>query len=401
VEEEVPEVPEQELPPEPEPSMVPIDMRGDLDTDDEDIRKWTESFGDEDSYVKIMKLDSKGRLIFISQTDRDTACEVFLQENWGEGKYKLNLYKADNTYLKSKTLYIGPGKDKPRQLDNPQPADNSQKSDSSDLVLKMMIEQNRSNQQLLAEIIKAQGNNGKSGAQELAEIMAILQSSMPKPAEQPSTTKLLIEVLPVVKEIVALGKGITGGGGESRNWLDTIKEMAPELLTTMKQMSANKAAANAAAGSAPPMGNRPFHPTDTPPEGVRVNLPAAEPGEPEMDLSKLPGLSLADAMQLRTGIMFLKRQALSGKDPAVFVDFVLNTLDENQAAGLLKILDRQYEDVSILDPELLSPIYRPWFEAFLTELKNAISESDNSSGDPGDQGDVIQDAGPVPAGVQE
>ena len=388
VEEPIDKEPEQDLPPDPEPSPGTIDMRS---PEDEDIREFLNRFGNEESRVKINKFDHAGHLRFLHECDIDSASETYIQENWGEGRYKLTLWGPDKSYLTCKTLHIGPGKEKPR-LDPviaQEPARETPVNGGMELVLQMMIEQNRQSSQLLAELIKAQGS-GKSSAAELAEIMAILKAGQGSSDGAGGGVKLLVEVMPVVKEIISMAS--RAGSGGDRTWLDTIKDAAPDFIAAIKQMAVNKGDANA--GRAMPPGQY------VTPEHTTVSLPENNPPEEfTMDLSKLPGLTKTDALQLRAGIGYLKKQALGRKDPLVFVDFVLNTIDGNQAAGLLKILDRQYEDVGILDPDLLNPIYRPWFETFFRELKSAISESNNSDGNGGDPGELESDAGPVPEGI--
>ena len=76
VEEEILDTPEPELPPETEPLPGPIDMRGDADPEDEDIRKFLSGMGDDECVVKIFKLDANAKLRFVGQTDIESASEV-------------------------------------------------------------------------------------------------------------------------------------------------------------------------------------------------------------------------------------------------------------------------------------------------------------------------------------
>lgn len=106
---------------------------------------------------------------------------------------------------------------------------------------------------------------------------------------------------------------------------------------------------------------------EIPPTG-RIPANASEQASAEPDLAPL-----------KAGINFLKGDALRGVDSGVWVDWLLNHLDNPQWQPLLEYVHKPYAEFVKLDPDLDKPQFKPFFESILNGLHEAFEENRNES----------------------
>lgn len=344
-----------------------------LEPPDEELKKFFSDFGADGLTIKVYKYDpGTNRPSFRLDTDLEGANESFLQQNFGPGKYNLRAYK-NGVYGGSRTVIIGEGIAKPATAPAaPAPVINV--PTSSDPMIQVQMEMMRQEMQLtrdmfLKMIDKMGDTGGKSDLTELAQAMAILKTAMPQQSPTVSPLTVINDAIPLVKQLIDLGAG-REPGEKSEGWPGLIKDAIREIPNVMKGFSAMK---SLAPGS------------HMPPAANPVEIPAAVD---ETTIGKI-----------RAGLQFLKTRVLKKSPPGVWVDFVMETLDDEQSRQLADLITQPYDQIAQIDPELMSPVYRPWFEQFFAELRNELQQPDASGGTAGDGPDPAGDAGTGPAVV--
>ncbi len=348
-----------------------------ISQDEDDLKKFFEGLGGSEVIIKISKYDAaSNRPRYLQDTDLEGASEAYIQTNWGEGRYLLRAYK-EGTVIGSKTVHIGPPLQKNLPQSAAQPVFVSPPTTDPliSMQIEMMREESRLNRDLMLKMIEKIGGNEKSGATELAEVMAMLKPVLTPPAPTGgSALSLISEAIPLVKQLIELG---ASGGTEKKGWMDTVREIVPEVAGVLKSMSASRMPVQSVPTAPAPVA--PY------PGGTPVAIPAAPAALANIDPQQI--------QLIRSAIAFLKTRALRDADPNAFVGYVLNTLDDEQSMSIAKLLERPYDDIAVLDPELVTAVYRPWFEEFFGGLKDALSQRDSTGGQGGDSPDATPNAG--------
>jgi hypothetical protein len=284
------------------------------------------------------------------------ATEEYIQSEYGEGKYVVKLHDIDGSYIASKRLNIGPPPARQvlqAQADLQRPAEilgNTQ--------LELLRAELAANRELLARLIDKVGMNHGSSVSELTEVLRIAQTM--NPVKEPGA--VLSQLVDVFKAGLNLG---ASGGAPEKSWTDTVKNVLdsiPEVISMLK------------------------------PPGV----PGAEPGKNLVETAPAqPAPADARLAMLRNGIAYLKSKARAGKDPGLWIDFVVDNLDEPQWADMATYLEKPFDEIAqALDPEIMLPIYRPWFEQLFRGLSHAIRERVDTGRPAGNGLDIAADGGP-------
>lgn len=345
-----------------------------LDPPDDDLVKFFSDKG-EDVTIKVYKYDSAtNRPNFRADTDLDGFSEVWLQNNFGPGKYSLRAYRAGN-YVGGRTVNIGEGIAKNpspvpgREIIIPQPA-------GADPMIQMQLEQMRldaqTNRELLLKLIDRQsGDGGKSTLTELAEAMAILKTAQPQ-QESTSPMKLISDALPVIKQLIDMA---AGRPEKSDSWVGLARDVVAELPNVISKLP------------------------------IRQPAAAEQPAPAVVQLNPQPAISAGDIIsQLKKGLEYLKKRALKKSDPSDYVNIVLDMAEDWPPEYVDSFLETPYEEFGKLDPDLMDPVYRPWFEKLFQELRNALSElpePGTPAGEAGDTGNTKGDAGVNSAGMPD
>ncbi len=347
----------------PQQIETPIESRAEKTNVDDDIKMFLDSLsGEGDIVVRIYKYDdASNHPRYRMQADPESVSEAYIQEQLKAGRFLLRVFKEGRA-VGSKTVYIG---DPPLsvQKDNddritalpaaPAPAG---LDPLLALQLETMRQDNQNQKELLFKIIDKLGNNGKSNSSitELVEVMTVMKQLNPPPAPE-NPLKMLADAFPLVEKLIDMVS--SGGGSQKPSWLglagDLVKEV-PKMLGSIIAAKNGKAASD-----------------------VSTSSLAVDSQLLQIDGEALEGL--------RQGLFFLKTRAQKNSDPGLFVDLTMDTLDQKQSLALVSVLERPYEEIAKIDPDLLNPAIRPWFEKFFEVLKNALQQSVNSIGDTSNQ----------------
>lgn len=344
------------------------------------LQNFLDGLGEGEIVIKIYKFDATtNRPRFMADVGLEAANEAFCQANWGEGRYQLKAYK-EGKHQGSRTVLVGPPLQKAAP---PQPIFLPPVKEGLDAATQIQLEMIRQEMQSNREFMKLmlesmhQKDNAKSGSMELAEIMVMLKGVMPAPVSGPNILETITQAIPLVKELIGLGAN--GGAAPEKTWIDHAKDFLPEVGSIMKTILSSRN------GAQPPA------PAQTPPA-------AAMPLTVEAPVLGLPPDKLE---QIRWYFSMLKGRANAKSNPLVFVDVVMETLDDEQSLAICRLLDKSYEEIAVIDPEILDPIkYRPWFEEFFGGLRDAIIERNSPAGAGSDDNEPPADAGTGDSGVK-
>lgn len=324
-----------------------------------DFKTFIQSLAPVDARVKIWRFDDAGREVFQGVCQVDSVSEEFIQTRYGEGDYTVRLVNPAGTYVGTRKISIGPAPIKePTPIAVPQPVE------SREQLLSMQIEALRTelnNQRelvyRLVDRLGAGDGRPSSGIGEVAEALKMLHGF----AQPPTMLNSIADIISVVKQLRDISAG--SGEGETRGVVGVIKDVVqavPEALAAMRGTASVE--------------RRNFVPA----------LPdTAPPAQITAEDSRL-GL-------LRVGINYLKAKARARSDVGLYVDFIADNFNDPQWYPFVSLLERPYEEVTKIDAELLQPLYRPWFESLLNELRNAISDRSVTTGTVRDASDASGD----------
>jgi hypothetical protein len=333
---------------------------------DQALQDYLKGIGEDNLSVKIFKQKvGTSKYSYCGETTVDLADEAFIQKNFGEGKYQIRCF-YEGKFKGARTIEIEQGIKNPEEEDSgpvflPSPAASL---DPMTLQLEMIREDARTNREILLKMLD-RNTGDRTSAMELAQVMAMLNSMKPAQSEGASPMKMFSEMVPFIREMMKLMGG-NPPEPEEGGWLGIANKVITQVPDIMKIFRSNPAPLQSAE---PENGNTPA----IAPQAAALMLP------PEM------------VKQLQWVFSLLKNRAAVNADPLTFVDLAMNTLDIQQTQVIISLLDKPYEEIAALDAELLTPLYRPWFETFFRELKNAIIERNTAGGSESDGADAGSD----------
>lgn len=85
--------------------------------------------------------------------------------------------------------------------------------------------------------------------------------------------------------------------------------------------------------------------------------------------------------QMMYGIGYLKTRCLLGKDPGLWIEMLMDNMDQEHYASIVGLVDKTIDEIAALtDPSIAKLPFRSWFERVFQGVKNAIAERDKSDG---------------------
>lgn len=102
---------------------------------------------------------------------------------------------------------------------------------------------------------------------------------------------------------------------------------------------------------------------------------------------------------MRQGITWLKRKALAGSDPGLYIDIVVDNQDDGLYAKLIsRILENDFSTFAALDADISRPEYEPFFRAIYDGIRSVFIQPDKVVLDTaragGNDGDTAKDGKP-------
>lgn len=305
-----------------EPGSRPFDVEA--PDESEVFNELRAKFGEQEIKYKVYRASDKGlSYCFTSVGDMD---EDYIQENYGGGKYIVKVL-VNNRFAEKHELLIAERMKKGVSEQNPELAP---RIDPNNIEARLLREELAFTRNMLLE-------RAKSGTQSPVG-----------------------EIVDAVKTM----HGMNGGGNGGSN-LSQFKEMF-ELAQMMAGMMN---------GGAP----------DWKTELLKTAKEVAGPVLADIARKQMAGATAPQQIQgetqmippdtmIKQGIEFLKSRAMSGMDPGLAVDWIVNNANDPMYAGFIQqILGQPFEFLVKLDPALSQPPFDTWFRLLYDGLKAAFT----------------------------
>ena len=338
---------------------------------EQDLNHFMTSMGADGSKIRIYRLDMSGNRVFVSACSVDTVSEEYIQELFGAGKYDVRLFDAAGHYMAQRRIYIsGSGAQEGKNAPVLQPtAVNGNGNGNGNIQLDMLRSELAASREVMLELVRSLsgGNQGGSTLSEFAAAMAALKETVKAP-EGPSPFAMVTDLIGVLKQGIELGKtGLAGDGKEG--WFGVIKDVVASIPAVAAAFKPGTASAPVAAS-------------------IENNPGASMPLQLPIELKN----------QLKMGIEYLKSRARLNKDPSLWVDMIIDNLDDSYYVELAKLSTMSLDDfaAAIADPEILNPVYKTWFEQLMKGVKNALEEHGIEDGAGSNNPDVTDNVKPGP-----
>lgn len=324
------------------------------ETPPEDILCFLQRFAKARNVV-VKRLDRQtGRQVYVGQSSPEHCTEQWIQESFGAGTYDLQLRTAEGHYIAQRRIEIGEGPPKEKDV-SPLPQANPG-NDAVVAMLQMQVQmmqsQMQAQTQMFASMVeKLSGNGGTpTPIRDIIEAVASLKT-MSGGGDSGEKITNMIELLQKGIEI-----GQTGEVREKREGImDYVKEIIPVVAKGLRGL----VPANGAARS---------------PDPVSPGGPAPAPALQDETQARIISM-------VRQGLNFMKSRALAGKSTDFWIESVLDNADLPEYRAFLELLgDKSYDEIAAIDPDLLKPQFRPWFEKLFEGIKAGLANAGDETG---------------------
>lgn len=330
----------------------------------DETAEFLSQFG-QDAKVIIYQIGRTGEKRYLATCEPLYFSEDWLQETYGEGRYILQV-KVNARYRGQKQVSIGP----PARVASgnstaaPAPALNPVSSnDPADLRIQLLMQELSHQREIMMQILARPAE--KTSMTELVEAMTALKS-ISAPASPASSLDSLMTIL---KTGIEIGKTGDVDTTKDEGFMGILKSALPIAGEVIKGFMPG---ANAPAVAAP--GNP---------------APAAAAPAPAMNQEEIPGIEPQSLTLLRHGIAYLKQKALKGSSPDLYIDFILDSMDDPQWVPLVHLAQGSYEEFAKIDPDLLKAPYRTWFESLLKSIKEAFTVPELAGAEEKENGGTV------------
>lgn len=322
--------------------------------DDEEISEFLAGIGKEANRVKVYYQDPDQGFedFYLFGCDPKTLTEDLIRRKQPKGgKFRLKIYNG-SFYVGCRTWNIAPDlSDVSRKESNESSGKNQENSNHSAEITLLREQVNRQHELVTKMMESLSQRQAGPGMTEMMAIVEKVSSMVPK---QPDISALIVPVMGLFGKVIEMGKDIGSGGAES--WKDRLVTLG---MNTIEKL---------------PL--------------LLQQIGAARGGD-EMIAGN--GMSEGAAlMALKEGIKQLKKKALAGKDPRLWVDVIADNFDDPQYQALaLALANSTFEDFGRLDPEILQEPLKSWFRTLYDGLREVINANhDSIAGEPGISSDI-------------
>lgn len=288
--------------------------------------------------VNVYRISQNGMAEYVGTGDPRVVCEQeYIRANYGAGKYRLLIY-VKGKYAKVHTLVVGAGiPGAPAII----PHINTNLGGSGEVgLLRQQLEQQHT---LMLSIINAKQSGGEKIGDIVAAVSAMQKlTQAPPPADPMGGMNAMLGVISKLMEIAKPEPAVD----EKTSWVRFAQEALSALPLVL-----DRAKGMIQATQAPP---------------------TAQAADERGNIAVVTETERASHL-LKQGIGFLKGKILKGQDPSDWVTYVLNQLDDSTWRTIaLEVINRPWEQLELLDPEMKIEPFVGWFKSFVSELKEAM-----------------------------
>lgn len=311
-----------------------------------DFGAFLAEIGEDLSRVSVYRIQQgMPRPVYLTTSAAEGFTLDWLQKEYGEGRYALRFLNGSGQFLKQTSVCVGPA---PKSA-APPPEVLSRSTDLSSLQVEVLREELKSQREILIRLIEREPNKGAGSVTELAGIIELVRGMV----APPSATTMISDMVNVLKTGIELGS--TGGKPET-SLLDLVKDglqALPGVFAMLKSRSSSSA-------------QQP------------LSLQTDAPADPQARAVEM----------LRAGILYLKSRVRANHPVGHWIDSILLNLDDPNFSCFAQFINWPWQKFAELDPEIETPLYKPWFEQLFEGLKNALLERDNPERGAGNGGNA-------------
>lgn len=293
--------------------------------------------GDTRLFFKVHRIvaGSKDPEYCMEGTAADLPITPKLQEQWGAGKYRIQLFK-NGKYHRRWIVAVAPP---PRFARDAQQINGGVNAVNDPRLIGLL------------ERVVAQTQIVAPPAPTMMEIAALITAAIPAVAALKELFKPEHNTLQLFKDAMEMATQFQGDGGREPSIVEVIGNVLTktDLLNQLGSIVPNAAQAN---------------PRATP----QIAAPPKTPLEQQQQ---------ATANQLKAQLQYLIGRAQKGSDPALYAEVVLDTFDPALVRQF--ILPGAIDFILTMHPPCA--LFRPWFEALLTALAEQAQDADGAQSD--------------------
>lgn len=305
------------------------EMESDAEMDT--LERVLQQFGPGSVKLKISKKTSKGDYYCFSQNEIDVD-EDFIQQTYGGGDYSVRIF-INGEFKDTVPLKIAEPLNRPNSN-----GPNLPPSSANDNIVVQLI---RSQNEFLQNLLQSKQAIAPTPVGELASAMKDL-GIVPNGGIGEKGIELFMKGLEFAKDL-------NGSTDWKSDLFKTIRDVIPQIGQHLKTLQ-----------------------------------PETQQLAPMNDQQKIETM-------LKSGIAYLKKQAIKGVSPDLYIEWIMSHVDEEQYAYLLRLaVTTEFAEFAKLDAEIGNEVYLGWFKSLYDGLRSAYHEQ--SAGD----GEVESDSDGVP-----
>lgn len=337
---------EEEIPPDDQttPPANPVDERI-----DDEVSSFFSAIGGDVTQVKIYRYAEGARLAYVATVAPDEVSEEVIAQVYGPGRYSIRLCDQSGKYVAHRRLDIDGNRalwEAQRQqaaLGAVKPTENG----GASAQLELLRDQINRQQEMMLKLVESR-NGGSSSTSDTINLLTTLLDRF-KPADPAGSIRTMMEAFTRGVEVA----GTVGSEGDSKlAWLKVIERVAELVPKTIQDMNAARV-------------------------GGGETLPQRNP-----------------IQTARMALASLKPKALKGADPGIYIDLLMDNLEDPAWMPALELLRRPYDEIvtAVGDQDLSQEPYRSWFnklrEGILDELQRltAMDGTERHGSDTGGDG---------------
>lgn len=356
---------------------VPI-PRGELSPEDRrsdeqqaEFDRFMEEVGPEGAKIKLYRVVATGGYAYCETVPCPPDVEEYITATWGGGRYQVRLRSKENQPLGTKTITIEGAPKNPRTPDGAPVAphaDPGALSDVAKLLIQMADKRADDANALLRTVLETRNAAPATGTG-IADIIGAVKEvmAMGRVVDPREQMKQMGEAM---KEGMALGQEMRGGGARKTEWADVVKDALPAIGEVARAMSAT-----AQRPAQPPRRVAPG-----PPAQVVGSIPPAPGTEtadavvdaPPVDRANVPPWLLA----VEPYLPLLVAMAHGGMNPEATADQILEKLPDDVFNALeadARVDGWIGRTLAVLPPQL-SQAHAGWTTMVLTAIQAAVLE---------------------------
>jgi len=313
----------------------PVETAPPITENDEELRSIAARIGTSAAKASINRMNPKNaRWEHVRSIEPQLVDEDYIGENFGPGSYLVKFLDEKGVYVTGRRVEIG--ETNPSKPATVSPAGSLPPAGNPyELQLQMLREDNARQHEMVMALINKNATQSTPGILDLVKAVASIKEIMPDAANPMRDMQSMIQTL---MKGIELGQSQSSDPDSKLAWVKVVEHVIEKIPEVAEKLSKGKVG-----------------------------------GVQQMD----------PQVMLKQGLNYLKGRARLGKDPELFVDFVVENIDDVQNQLLVRLVAAPFEEIVKLDPEIGQSPLREWFMKLYEGLRDELRITSDSGGPAG------------------